>query len=222
MEVATRFASRPAAILHHDRMIEDKSDQNFNTDMTLLDRRNKDAHETRKELQKESIEEIFEERSRLIDDTSKRLAPGARKLVSHSNNNSDNNVSIRSTGGSTHEFNKFHNNNVSNRHGRHPIDSVELRTVALRTSQKHQLPMTMSSLRSFKSAMLEDANHQAQLMSGTATPHPSWKEALYYSDAVSVRSVASYGMGTTDGRKVTIRRVPTSPSELFNIAVPRG
>lgn len=40
------------------------------------------------------------------------------------------------------------------------------------------------------------------------------------SDVISVRSLASIGMGSTDGKKLTIRRVPTSPSELLNIANP--
>lgn len=39
------------------------------------------------------------------------------------------------------------------------------------------------------------------------------------SDAASVRSLASIGMGSTDGRKLTIRRVPTSPSELLNYSM---
>lgn len=37
---------------------------------------------------------------------------------------------------------------------------------------------------------------------------------------MSVRSTVSIGMGSSDGRKVTIRRVPTSPSELLNIINP--
>lgn len=41
------------------------------------------------------------------------------------------------------------------------------------------------------------------------------------SDVVSVRSLASIGMGSTDGKKLTIRRVPTSPTELLNLADPR-
>ncbi|CAH0746844.1 unnamed protein product [Bemisia tabaci] len=40
------------------------------------------------------------------------------------------------------------------------------------------------------------------------------------SQVVSVRSLASIGMGSTDGKKMTIRKVPTSPSELLNIADP--
>ncbi|XP_066146284.1 sodium- and chloride-dependent GABA transporter ine-like isoform X2 [Euwallacea fornicatus] len=41
-----------------------------------------------------------------------------------------------------------------------------------------------------------------------------------FSDAGSVRSWASVGMGSTDGRKMIVRRVPTSPVELFNIVNP--
>ncbi|XP_050546468.1 sodium- and chloride-dependent GABA transporter ine isoform X2 [Daktulosphaira vitifoliae] len=38
---------------------------------------------------------------------------------------------------------------------------------------------------------------------------------------VSVRSLASIGMGSTDGRKLTITKVPTSPAELLNLANPQ-
>jgi len=50
-------------------------------------------------------------------------------------------------------------------------------------------------------------------------PDPSTGRPL--SDVVSVRSLASIGMGSTDGKKLTIRRVPTSPTELLNIADPK-
>lgn len=40
------------------------------------------------------------------------------------------------------------------------------------------------------------------------------------SDAASLRSWASVGMGSTDGKKMIVRRVPTSPVELFNIVNP--
>jgi hypothetical protein len=78
----------------------------------------------------------------------------------------------------------------------------------------HTLPLTISSLRSLK---LEGANcHQPIIgMQG-----PNWRSSFCFSDAashISVRSLASIGMGSTDGRKVTIRRVPTSPTELFNV-----
>ncbi|CAH0748218.1 unnamed protein product [Diatraea saccharalis] len=38
--------------------------------------------------------------------------------------------------------------------------------------------------------------------------------------AQSVRSLASIGMGCTDGRKMVIKRVPTSPTELFHLVRP--
>lgn len=41
-----------------------------------------------------------------------------------------------------------------------------------------------------------------------------------FSDGGSVRSWASVGMGSTDGKKMIVRRVPTSPVELFNIVNP--
>lgn len=78
----------------------------------------------------------------------------------------------------------------------------------------HTLPLTISSLRSLK---LEGENcHQPVI----GMPGPTWRSSFCFSDAashISVRSLASIGMGSTDGRKVTIRRVPTSPTELFNV-----
>lgn len=41
-----------------------------------------------------------------------------------------------------------------------------------------------------------------------------------YSDTNSLRSWASVGLGSTDGKKMIVRRVPTSPVELFNIVNP--
>lgn len=78
------------------------------------------------------------------------------------------------------------------------------------------------SLRSLKSGVITEG--------GTIPANASWasftftQEASNYlrplSDVVSVRSLASIGMGSTDGRKLTIRRVPTSPTELLNLANP--
>jgi hypothetical protein len=78
----------------------------------------------------------------------------------------------------------------------------------------HTLPLTMSSLKSLK---LEDARSQQPVIT---PPGPGWRSSFCFSEVashMSVRSLASVGMGSTDGRKVTIRRVPTSPTELFNI-----
>lgn len=50
-------------------------------------------------------------------------------------------------------------------------------------------------------------------------PEPSECGTNHYG-APSVRSLASIGMGCTDGRKMVIRRVPTSPTELFHLVRP--
>ncbi|XP_022909360.2 sodium- and chloride-dependent GABA transporter ine isoform X1 [Onthophagus taurus] len=39
-------------------------------------------------------------------------------------------------------------------------------------------------------------------------------------DAVSLKSYTSIGMGSTDGKKMTVRKIPTSPVELFNLVNP--
>lgn len=39
-------------------------------------------------------------------------------------------------------------------------------------------------------------------------------------DAISVKSYASVGMGSTDGKKMIVRKIPTSPVELFNLVNP--
>lgn len=41
-----------------------------------------------------------------------------------------------------------------------------------------------------------------------------------FSEGLSIRSLASIGMGSTDGKKMIIRKIPNSPSELFNIINP--
>ncbi|KAL9926788.1 solute carrier family 6 member inebriated isoform 1-T6 [Glossina fuscipes fuscipes] len=41
-----------------------------------------------------------------------------------------------------------------------------------------------------------------------------------FSDVTSVRSLASIGIGSTDGRRLVIRRVPQTPNELLNFATP--
>lgn len=52
------------------------------------------------------------------------------------------------------------------------------------------------------------------------TPYPEGSECGTNNYAPSVRSLASIGMGCTDGRKMVIRRVPTSPTELFHLVRP--
>ncbi|CAK9826613.1 Sodium- and chloride-dependent GABA transporter ine [Anthophora retusa] len=83
-----------------------------------------------------------------------------------------------------------------------------------------------SSVRSVKSNPTMD-EHQHQYY----PPAASWASIVFsegngqthvrpFPDSVSIRSLASIGMGSSDGRKLTIRRVPTSPSELLNLVHP--
>lgn len=60
------------------------------------------------------------------------------------------------------------------------------------------------------------------LMSDLYNKPPSSESGIVSksSDAASLRSWASVCMGSTDGKKMIVRRVPTSPVELFNIVNP--
>ncbi|XP_033212100.1 sodium- and chloride-dependent GABA transporter ine isoform X2 [Belonocnema kinseyi] len=100
------------------------------------------------------------------------------------------------------------------------------RGLELYGSRHHRYP----SMRSLKSNATDDpqhlhlpSNHHFQ-----QPPAASWASIVFdgghygrpFPDSVSIRSLASIGMGSSDGRKLTIRRVPTSPSELLNMVHP--
>lgn len=84
---------------------------------------------------------------------------------------------------------------------------------------RHRYP----SMRSLKSTAADDHHNHHH-------PASSWASIIFsdaasqsgrpFPDSVSIRSLASIGMGSSDGRKLTIRRVPTSPSELLNMVHP--
>uniref|UniRef100_A0A0C9R733 Transporter n=1 Tax=Fopius arisanus TaxID=64838 RepID=A0A0C9R733_9HYME len=89
-----------------------------------------------------------------------------------------------------------------------------------------------SSMRSLKSSV-GDEHHHLQLQNAYQAQAGGWASIVFpeapgqaarpvagFSDSVSIRSLASIGMGSSDGRKLTIRRVPTSPSELLNMVHP--
>lgn len=86
---------------------------------------------------------------------------------------------------------------------------------------RHRYP----SMRSLKSTATDDHHHHHG-----HHPATSWASIVFsdaasqsgrpFPDSVSIRSLASIGMGSSDGRKLTIRRVPTSPSELLNMVHP--
>ncbi|XP_055859034.1 sodium- and chloride-dependent GABA transporter ine isoform X2 [Episyrphus balteatus] len=90
-----------------------------------------------------------------------------------------------------------------------------------------------SSMRSVVSAYSPDADHHQDSPTSLLRPSTSGKQlstssytyadsaaSQIYSDVTSVRSLASIGIGSTDGRKLVIRRVPNTPNELFSIVNP--
>lgn len=92
-----------------------------------------------------------------------------------------------------------------------------------------------SSMRSLKSNAGADEHHHLHLQNAGHPPAGGWASIVFpdaqgsgmparhasaFPDSVSIRSLASIGMGSSDGRKLTIRRVPTSPSELLNMVHP--
>lgn len=89
--------------------------------------------------------------------------------------------------------------------------------------QNLKSPRNSPSLRSLKTNV-EGMPHETTML----PPSPSLRSFTYsdmpvttlrpLSDVVSVRSLVSIGMGSTDGKKLVIRRVPTSPSDLLNFA----
>lgn len=92
-------------------------------------------------------------------------------------------------------------------------------------------PKHSNSMRSVRSAQIPIHDQGMALSSPIYSPPPSIARSGSYifsdcgstrifSDAVSVRSLASIGMGSTDGRKMVIRRVPNSPTELLSIISP--
>lgn len=85
---------------------------------------------------------------------------------------------------------------------------------------RHRYP----SMRSLKSNATDDHHHPpasswASIVFSDMSPNQSPARGPF-PDSVSIRSLASIGMGSSDGRKLTIRRVPTSPSELLNMVHP--
>lgn len=91
-----------------------------------------------------------------------------------------------------------------------------------------------SSMRSVVSAFSPDADLQqdsptptllrpstsGKQLSSSSYTYPESAASQIYSDVTSVRSLASIGIGSTDGRKLVIRRVPNTPTELFSIVNP--
>uniref|UniRef100_A0A182IXT4 Uncharacterized protein n=1 Tax=Anopheles atroparvus TaxID=41427 RepID=A0A182IXT4_ANOAO len=87
-------------------------------------------------------------------------------------------------------------------------------------------PKYFNSLRSVRSAQdphglgMAHQNHTAIARSGSYIFSDVGGTPRLFSDATSIRSLASIGMGSTDGRRMVIRRVPNSPNELLTMINP--
>ncbi|CAL7933815.1 unnamed protein product [Xylocopa violacea] len=109
---------------------------------------------------------------------------------------------------------------------RDPVHQGQQRSV--RGIDSHGGRYRCASVRSVKSnPTMNEHQHHHQYH----PPAASWASIVFsdghgqahvrpFPDSVSIRSLASIGMGSSDGRKLTIRRVPTSPSELLNMVHP--
>ncbi|XP_050085310.1 sodium- and chloride-dependent GABA transporter ine isoform X1 [Anopheles aquasalis] len=89
-------------------------------------------------------------------------------------------------------------------------------------------PKYFNSLRSVRSAndpqglgtAQQQQHHAAIARSGSYVFSEIGGSPRLFSDATSIRSLASIGMGSTDGRRMVIRRVPNSPNELLTMINP--
>ncbi|XP_049537676.1 sodium- and chloride-dependent GABA transporter ine isoform X1 [Anopheles darlingi] len=87
-------------------------------------------------------------------------------------------------------------------------------------------PKYFNSLRSVRSANdpqglgIVQQHHAAIARSGSYVFSEIGGSPRLFSDATSIRSLASIGMGSTDGRRMVIRRVPNSPNELLTMINP--
>lgn len=112
-----------------------------------------------------------------------------------------------------------------------PVGGVELPGMVSGGSNRHSPPFKSfinNSMRSIKS--IDDPGSR---FSPPSCPGSFVRTASFiysdsasqisgrpFSDAASIRSLASIGIGSTDGKRMVIRKVPTSPSELMNIINP--
>uniref|UniRef100_A0A1Q3FUS3 Transporter n=1 Tax=Culex tarsalis TaxID=7177 RepID=A0A1Q3FUS3_CULTA len=112
-----------------------------------------------------------------------------------------------------------------------PVAKFEIGESSASTSSGYPLataaskPKQFHSLRSVRSAHdrsgIADAHlNPAIVRTGSYIFSDSGGTPRLFSDATSIRSLASIGVGSTDGRRMVIRRVPNSPTELLTIINP--
>lgn len=115
--------------------------------------------------------------------------------------------------------------------GRLPREVRDAAVHSVHRSSSSRPSHRCSSVRSVKSNPTMDEHHHQHLGHYQHPPAARWASIVFsdangqtqvrpFPDSVSIRSLASIGMGSSDGRKLTIRRVPTSPSELLNMVHP--
>ncbi|XP_048522305.1 sodium- and chloride-dependent GABA transporter ine isoform X2 [Dendroctonus ponderosae] len=115
---------------------------------------------------------------------------------------------------------------------KHQLDGNQPSTSASASTNGSPLVSSISSPNFRRDPSIRSLKNYHHVMSDMQGQHsskpPSSVDSGYgmsmtqkpFSDAGSVRSWASVGMGSTDGKKMIVRRVPTSPVELFNIVNP--
>lgn len=156
--------------------------------------------------QQPSSEELDEEQDNIVDDIKPIVLPSKRlKCIENDNHNKLINCDI--------------NNDIRKDQRRAPSPDIE-------SLKKYPKIMSNSSIVSHSSSpnfQRENSirslkNYHHIFNNDGMNGKPSSSDSG--SQMGSMRSWASVGMGSTDGKKMIVRRVPTSPVELFNIVNP--
>ncbi|XP_056634493.1 sodium- and chloride-dependent GABA transporter ine isoform X1 [Diorhabda sublineata] len=110
---------------------------------------------------------------------------------------------LPSPAGSLRKASRTHHSDISN----HSFNSI---------------PSHQSSPNFKRNNSIRSLKNYYHLMNDLGQKPPSSESGIVSksSDAASLRSWSSVCMGSTDGKKMIVRRVPTSPVELFNIVNP--
>ncbi|XP_034946200.1 sodium- and chloride-dependent GABA transporter ine-like [Chelonus insularis] len=221
---------KPASIRKMSTMPEEESSEDFDTS---------NAHQIavmnlgQHDIDSDSPSDHERERGRLLSAGSRRIVikpVSTGSIGSGSNGNggkkiyyrTDSSDSIHDKTSKTKEDETLLRRNASQ--GLYRENSVHggriSRGVELCSSGRHRYP----SMRSLKSNHTDEHHHPPASSWASIpfadTPQGQSPARVPFPDSVSIRSLASIGLGSSDGRKLTIRRVPTSPSELLNMVHP--
>lgn len=105
----------------------------------------------------------------------------------------------------------------SSKNGNYPKSLYLPNNQNLMSSELQGSPIQIRHQGSFKpfKHYLQDITPPGQAGSETES-----QNSKLFSDITSMKSWTSVGMGSTDGRKMIVRRVPVTPMELFSIVNP--